>query len=246
MWVTPAQVAGYVKAAGWPATEIHIATAVALAESGERHGASWRADTAAVGDEHLVNDKWGPSIGLFQIRSLHAEKGKGTKRDELANRDPLTNARHALAIRREQGLTAWTLFNSAKMFAALPFAILGARNPLAPVGDVIDGAQAAAGAVRGSIDAVTDGVGAVVKAGAWMSDRGNWVRVSKVITGVGLVWVGISIVVGPPVSRGIGTVVGKAEKVASFVAPAGKAAGAARGAKSGSSAAAPSSAGKVA
>ena len=35
----------------------------------------------AVGDQHLQDDKWGPSVGVFQIRTLWKEQGKGTTRD---------------------------------------------------------------------------------------------------------------------------------------------------------------------
>lgn len=50
-------------AKGFRGKALHTAFAVALAESGGR------AD--AVGDKNLVTDKWGPSYGAFQIRSLN-------------------------------------------------------------------------------------------------------------------------------------------------------------------------------
>jgi hypothetical protein len=50
-------------AKGFRGKALHTAFAVALAESGGR------AD--AVGDKTLVNEKWGPSYGAFQIRSLN-------------------------------------------------------------------------------------------------------------------------------------------------------------------------------
>lgn len=67
-----------------------LAVAVALAESGGR--------TDALGDTGITGAKWGPSVGLWQIRSLNADKGTGRTRDEIANRDPDTNARHAFEI----------------------------------------------------------------------------------------------------------------------------------------------------
>lgn len=76
--------------AGWRGETLVTATAVALAESGGK--------TDAVGDVTLQTSIWGPSIGLWQIRSLVAQYGTGGQRDEVANRDPATNARHAYEI----------------------------------------------------------------------------------------------------------------------------------------------------
>jgi hypothetical protein len=67
-----------------------IATAIAAAESG--------LDPHAVGDTSLTTSKWGPSIGLWQIRSLRAERGTGGTRDETKLRDPAFNARSMHAI----------------------------------------------------------------------------------------------------------------------------------------------------
>lgn len=41
-------------------------------------------DMHARGDTTIQTSKWGPSIGLWQVRTLKAERGKGTARDELA------------------------------------------------------------------------------------------------------------------------------------------------------------------
>src|SRR4051794_12948412 len=76
--------------AGFRGDNLKVAVAVALAESGGRPDAK--------GDVGLQSPKWGPSIGLWQIRSLNAEKGTGGQRDEQANLDPATNARHAFDV----------------------------------------------------------------------------------------------------------------------------------------------------
>lgn len=51
---------------------------------------------AAVGDEGLQTSTWGPSVGLFQIRTLKGETGSGTARDinRLRN-NPVEQARAA-------------------------------------------------------------------------------------------------------------------------------------------------------
>ncbi len=83
-------IAEHAYAAGFRGPALVTAVAVALAES--------RGVLDDPGDEHLEDSKWGPSIGLWQIRSLKAEYGTGKTRDEKANEDPATNARHAYQI----------------------------------------------------------------------------------------------------------------------------------------------------
>src|SRR5205085_11165321 len=76
--------------AGFSAANAAVATAIALAESGGR--------TEAQGDLGLQNGTWGPSVGLWQIRSLKAETGKGTPRDASKLTDPQFNAQAAYVI----------------------------------------------------------------------------------------------------------------------------------------------------
>jgi len=71
-----------------------LATAVAIAGwQGSPHPAESGGNPAAVGDLGLVDGKWGPSIGLWQVRSLHADRGTRRERDQDALRDPAFNAR---------------------------------------------------------------------------------------------------------------------------------------------------------
>ena len=52
----------------------------------------------AVGDVSLVNDKWGPSIGLFQIRSLrHPEDYGAVDRLRVAS-DVVQHVFHGLGV----------------------------------------------------------------------------------------------------------------------------------------------------
>lgn len=84
------QVAALARGAGFVGGALVTAVAVARAESGWRPG--------AVGDTALVNATWGPSIGLWQIRSLNADRGTGRPRDALRLTDPAFNARSAHTI----------------------------------------------------------------------------------------------------------------------------------------------------
>jgi peptidoglycan hydrolase-like protein with peptidoglycan-binding domain len=103
--LTAAQVASQCHEAGFAGEALLTAVAIAKGESGFESG--------AVGDTTLVDTTWGPSIGLFQIRSLHAEHGTGSARDELANHDPRHNVEAAWLIsRRGTDFTPWSVFTS--------------------------------------------------------------------------------------------------------------------------------------
>lgn len=78
------------KKAGFKGSQAVLITAIAFAESAGR--------VRAIGDEHLTDSIWGPSVGLTQIRSFNSQKGTGKTRDELANLDPQTNLNAAWKI----------------------------------------------------------------------------------------------------------------------------------------------------
>jgi hypothetical protein len=84
-----------------------IATAIAWAESGLRPD--------AIGDENLQDSVWGPSIGLWQVRSLRAHTGTGKERDANRLRDPAFNA-YAMAVISAGGTnwTPWSVFKNGK------------------------------------------------------------------------------------------------------------------------------------
>jgi hypothetical protein len=90
MKLTDKQIAQYAYAAGFRGDHLVTAVAVALAESG--------GITDRRGDTGITTGTWGPSIGLWQIRSLNAERGTGGQRDALANVHAAVNARHAYQI----------------------------------------------------------------------------------------------------------------------------------------------------
>jgi lysozyme-like protein len=93
-----ARIAELARDAGFPESTIAKAVAVARCESGFR--------ARAVGDGHLVDLTWGPSIGVWQIRSRHADFGTGRPRDASRLIDPAFNARAAYAI--SGGGTDWS------------------------------------------------------------------------------------------------------------------------------------------
>lgn len=96
------------KVAGWADDKLDIGQAIATAESGLFYD--------AVGDVTLISEKWGPSIGLFQIRSLrHPASFGGVDlwRYAWPLRNPLYNAQAAYAITKQgTDFTAWSVFTS--------------------------------------------------------------------------------------------------------------------------------------
>jgi hypothetical protein len=190
---------------------LQAAIAIAMAESG--------GDPNAVGDKTLTNATWGASYGLWQIRSLKAETGKGSIRDGTRLADPTFNAKSMVSISR-QGVD-WGPWSTWPLRAApyLPGATVVARG-------IIDGSRVGA-AVPEVVDAVTpDGladVGTGIRATyGWISDRNNWLRVAKTAAGFGLL-IGGLLLVTRPYTEGIG------QKVVS-VLPTGKAASIVKGA----------------
>ncbi len=96
--MTPVEVYALATAAGLDHDSAVIATAIAWAESDLRPD--------AVGDIDLQDNTWGPSVGLFQIRSLHAHTGTGKDRDAERLGEPAFNARSMASI--SKGGTDWT------------------------------------------------------------------------------------------------------------------------------------------
>ncbi|QUQ72216.1 hypothetical protein [Kutzneria sp. CA-103260] len=91
--ISAREIAQHAYDAGFRGESLNTAVAVALAES---HG-----DTGIHGDVNLQTGTWGPSVGLWQIRSLNPGHGTAAEqalRNAQANADPAVNARHAYAI----------------------------------------------------------------------------------------------------------------------------------------------------
>lgn len=137
-----------------------IATAIAWAESG--------LDPEAVGDESLIDDTWGPSIGLWQIRSLRADTGTGRPRDRTRLTDPEFNARAMAAISNNGTYWGpWSVFTNGrylKHLDAVRAAVEGGR-----VVEVVTRAQWGARQARGRTAApgMTSGV-----AVHWLGETG--------------------------------------------------------------------------
>jgi murein DD-endopeptidase MepM/ murein hydrolase activator NlpD len=163
--LSPSAVYALARSAGFDPSTAAVMVAIAGAESG------W--NPVAVGDAGLADDTWGPSIGLWQIRSLRAQTGTGRERDASRLTDPAFNARAAFTIYKQQGLRAWSTYSNGRF-----------RNYLG---------QATAASVGGAVDQATSGAGlsgAIVPGatiGARFGDRGSmWSHTGGRHTGIDL------------------------------------------------------------
>ena len=102
--------------AGIPRQFHDMMIAIAMAESS--------GNPNAIGDKDLVNDKWGESIGLFQVRSLKNPEEFG-KVDQLRQKDklfdPVYNAKAAFEISKKgQDWTPWSTFTNESYLKFMP------------------------------------------------------------------------------------------------------------------------------
>lgn len=104
----PADVYADLVGAGFTPQAAVTMTAIAGGESGY--------DAAALGDTALQTDQWGPSFGLYQIRTLRSETGRGTPRDiQWLAASPANQAAAAYAISGGGGtFQPWTVYTSGR------------------------------------------------------------------------------------------------------------------------------------
>ncbi len=95
------EVAEFARGAGFSSWRVAKAVRVAECESSLRPGAQ--------GDRNLQNRVWGPSVGLWQIRSKRGDWGTGRVRDAARLKDPAFNARAAFVLSEEgRDWSKWT------------------------------------------------------------------------------------------------------------------------------------------
>lgn len=206
--MNPAQIGAFAYKAGITSrSDLQAAIAVAMAESG--------GNPDAVGDVSLQNATWGPSYGLWQIRSLKAESGKGTTRDGTRLKDPAFNAKSMYTI--SNGGKNWKPWSVWPLRAAafMPAAAIAAQSVIV-AGGIVEGADITSGAVGGVVDGATAGlndIGTGVRATYnWVGNRNNWIRVAK--TGIGVVIIGGAVFAIASKSDAGQVVIGLAKKAA--------------------------------
>jgi hypothetical protein len=194
-----------------------LLTAIGGAESG------WNLN--AVGDVNLETTKWGPSYGIWQIRTLKAETGKGTPRDISRLRTGIdAQAAAAVAIKRSQGLKAWSTYTSgayagylgeAKTVAnrtnttaaAAPTTTRAGVDPgpnatsvgLFPGGglDPLNWPGAIAGSILGGAAGVAGGAAAGVAQGLWSQIQPFAITSLFALGGIALVVIGLQVAAKP-------------------------------------------------
>lgn len=121
------------KQVGFTNSEAEIMSAIAMVESLTFYNGAAYADADKIGDVALANTTWGYSYGLWQVRSLRADKGTGRIRDELRLPDPLFNAKSAYAIFKSSGFKAWSTYTSDAYLAYMQKAVYNPK-PTIPAG----------------------------------------------------------------------------------------------------------------
>jgi len=189
--VIPSQVYGLARAAGFDPAAASLMTAISGAESGF--------NPDALGDIGLENATWGPSVGLWQIRSLKAQAGTGQPRDATRLTQPDFNARAAYSIYRGQGLSAWSTYTSGAYRRYLGAAQGGSSGPQdAPSGK--GGPSGPQDAPSGAQNAgLFDNLNPV--SAAWDAIKPALVTGGFVTAGVVLVVIGVTVTALPAVRQ---------------------------------------------
>lgn len=157
-----AQTYALARRAGFDPAGAVIMAAIAAGESG--------LNPAAVGDVNLQDAKWGPSVGLPQIRTLKADTGTGRTRDiARLTGDPLAQMAAAYEISGHgRDFTPWTVYTQGlyrKFLGQANAAAAGApgyvpgATVVQPVGLVDDFSVGANGLM---VQAVAIGLGVVL------------------------------------------------------------------------------------
>lgn len=148
MALSPAQAAAVAYEAGFRGSDLVLMVAIAMGESGLRPDAS--------GDESLQTGTWGPSLGLWQVRSIKSQWGTGQSRDGSRLMDPRFNARSAFSISGGgTNFKPWTVYTKGIYRQYLGQAQVGV-NKLGANGEHV---QKILGSVKAGTQAGWDGSG---------------------------------------------------------------------------------------
>jgi hypothetical protein len=144
--LTPAQIAGYAQGAGFSGSNLVMAVAIALAESG---GQTWAIDNDSDGSQDQ---------GVWQINTVHESEFPGMTRDPGTGGvatagtsimfDPATNAAAAFTLSSHgSNFTAWSTYNNGDYAQFVGQATTASGNPTSPsTGPPASSQAAAAGA----------------------------------------------------------------------------------------------------
>lgn len=206
--LTAAQIATINKAAGFSGSNGPVSIAVVLGES---------SGNTTITNSYVENGVRRQVTGLFQISDVHAGKA-GTSKDIATFRtqmkNPVTNVTVAKAIHASSGWQPWEAYTNGSyqryMAKALegwshpadPGSIPGVSfkdfNPITDPGDILDAAQVSLPDPLARVAAAAETIIEVInRAGGWIADRDNWIRIAQIVGGMGLAYVGFQVVVQP-------------------------------------------------
>lgn len=189
------QIYSLAKTTGLSDANAKIAAAIAMAESGGN-------------ENQITQDSDDDSYGLWQINMIGT---LGPDRrfvyrlkadSDLLN--PQTNARVMSAISQQgKNFSAWTTFTSGKYktfignpVSTVAVAPAGGAGTDNSVPNLINAAGDFVDLATSEVDTLVKVGTAVTKAGAWISNPSNWVRVAYVGGGIMLVTLGLYAVIG--------------------------------------------------
>lgn len=163
--LTPPQVYALARTAGLDPAQSVVATAVAMGESG--------LNPDAVGDVNIQTGDWGPSIGLWQIRSLKSQSGTGKSRDATRLKDPMFNARAMVEISGDgKNWRPWSVFTNGtykKYLSQVSTQVV--QTETTSMTDIVNAVEGAAGAGAGAVaGAVGDAAAALNPFSGWQND----------------------------------------------------------------------------
>lgn len=184
------QMAGYLKAAGFPASALATGVAVGLAESGGRTDALNTANR---------NGSW--DAGFMQINSIH-----GYSQAALFN--PVTNAAAAFKIWTAAGgrWTPWSTYNSGSFRVYLARGSVAAQSPTTAPGGIPGGTPTTV-----PVSNLNNPVPNILNPFAMFADTGLWVRVGLMLLGAFLMLIGLVKL------SGVGRIVAKVVPIARAV-----------------------------
>lgn len=160
-------------------------------------------DTDRVGEPTANGKKWGPSVGLMQIRSVDPPTGSDAVRNRTTNLDPVTNMKNAWLIsQRGSDWSPWTCRpgnpcgqcdTTANLPEARAASLLHVQGPaLGGLGDVIPGP------VGEILEDITNPFGGIIESVVdflnFIVDGKLWSRIGWILGGVLLVYVSLSII----------------------------------------------------
>lgn len=195
--LTAAQAYSALRSVGATPTQAALLTAIGEAESG--------LNPSAVGDTTLQNATWGPSVGIWQIRTLKADTGKGTSRDISHLQGSVTNqAAAALSVLKSSGPSAWSTYTSGSYLKYTQTAASGATSANASyqqtgnwLGWLDPWTNLIPGGGSGALGGVVGSAGGAVASALWSSIQPFATTALFAFGGVALVVIGVTVLAKP-------------------------------------------------